>query len=109
MRLAYETFLVDVGLGGNVFCKDYKKLHVLAENCWFSHLWCLCDFLEVKVIIDKSHHAQPIREGDRCFMDVIVESGRFGKDDLIVIGICRKYKAIQMTSSLVRCDGREIR
>ena len=32
MRLAYEKFLVDMGLGGNVFSKDYKKLHKLAEK-----------------------------------------------------------------------------
>ena len=61
------------------------------------------------MIIDKLHHAQPIRDGDRCFMDVIVESGHFNKDDLITIGICRKYKGVHMTSCLVRCDGREVR
>ena len=35
MKLAYETFLVDTGLGGNVFCRDYKKPHRLAEESWF--------------------------------------------------------------------------
>ena len=45
MRLAYETFLIDTGLGGNVFGRDYKKLHNLAEKCWFEHLWRLCNFL----------------------------------------------------------------
>ena len=32
IRLCYESFLVDVGLGGNVFCKDCKKLHHLAQS-----------------------------------------------------------------------------
>ena len=38
MRLAYKTFLVDTGLGGDVFCRNYKRLHVLAEKSWFQHL-----------------------------------------------------------------------
>ena len=40
---------------------------------------------------------------------MIVEKGHFLEDDLITIGICRKYKGVHMTSCLVRCDGREIR
>ena len=35
MKLAYEIFLVDTGLGGDVFCRDYKKLHILVEESWF--------------------------------------------------------------------------
>jgi hypothetical protein len=109
IRLCYESFLVDVGLGGNVFCKDYKKLHHLAQSCWFEHLWCLCDFLQVQVVLDQSHHAQRVREHDRCFMDVIIEDGRMKEDTLKTVGICRKYKKIHMMSCLVKCDGREIR
>ena len=33
MRLAYDMFLVNTGLGGNMFSRDYKKLHKLAEKC----------------------------------------------------------------------------
>ena len=109
MRLGYETFLVDVGLGGNVFGKDYKKLHHLAQNCWFEHLWCLCDFLQVKVILHQSHHAQPVRQNDKCLMSVIIEDGHFRGDTLKLVGTCRKYKGVHMLSCLVKCDGREIR
>ena len=109
IRLGYETFLVDVGLGGNVFSKDYKKLHHLAQSCWFEHLWCLCDFLQVRVILDQSHHAQPVRQNDKCFMDVIIDDGRFRDDTLKIVGTCRKYKGIHMMSCLVKCDEREIR
>ena len=93
MKLAYETFLVDTGLGGNVFCQDYKKLHVLAEESWFQHLWCLCDFLQVKVILDKAHHVASTQEGNRCLLDVIIETGRFQGDKISTIGICRKFKS----------------
>ena len=60
IKLAYETFLVDIELGGDIFSKDHNKLHRLAEKCWFQYLWCLCDFLQVQVIIDKEQHVQPI-------------------------------------------------
>ena len=40
-----------------------------------------------------------------CFMDVVVESGHFNSNDLVVIGTCRKYKAYHMRSCLVRCNG----
>ena len=109
MRLAYETFLVDTGLGGDVFCRSYKKLHILAEKCWFQHLWHLCHYLQVELVLDKSNHAQPVREGDKCLMDAIIEKGLFKGDDLVTIGICRKFKAAHMISCIVRCDGREVR
>ena len=109
MRLAYETFLVDTGLGGDVFCRNYKRLHVLAEKSWFQHLWCLCDFLQVKLVLDKANHVPLVREGDRCLMDAIIETGRFKGDDLSTIGICRKFKGADMVSCVVRCDGREVR
>ena len=32
MKLAYKTCLVDTELGGNVFSRDYKKLHRLVEK-----------------------------------------------------------------------------
>ena len=33
MKVAYETFLVIVGLGGNVFSRDYVTLQKLAQPC----------------------------------------------------------------------------
>ena len=56
MRLAYETFLVDTGLGGDVFCRNYQRLNQLAQESWFQHLWRLCDFLQVELVLDKAYH-----------------------------------------------------
>ena len=60
MKVAYETFLVDVGLGGDVFTRDYETLQKLAQPCWFEHLWHLCHFLKVNVVLHESHDVQPI-------------------------------------------------
>ena len=32
IKLAYESFLIDTGLGGDVFSRDYNKLHILVEK-----------------------------------------------------------------------------
>ena len=56
MRLAYETFLVDTGLGGDVFCRNYQRLNQLAQESWFQHLWRLCNFLQVELVLDKAYH-----------------------------------------------------
>ena len=92
-----------------MFFRDYKKLHILAEESWFQHLWCLCDFLQVKVVLDKANHVPPICKGDKCLMDAIIETGHFKGDNLSTIRICRKFKAVHMISCIVRCDGREVR
>ena len=42
-------------------------------------------------------------------MDAVIETGRFKGDELVVIRICRKFKAVHMISCLVRCDDKEIR
>ena len=109
MKVAYETFQVDVGLGGNVFSRDYERLCKLAQPCWFEHLWHLCDFLKVDVELHESHNVQPIRENDKCFMDAAVETGLFDITELVSLGVCRKYKGVHMLSCLVTCDGREVR
>ena len=50
-----------------------------------------------------------MRQNDTCFMDVIIDDGRFRDDTLKIVGTCRKYKGIHMMSCLVKCNGREIR
>ena len=50
-----------------------------------------------------------MREGNKCLMDAIIETGLFKGDDLVTIGICRKFKAAHMVSCVVRYDRREVR
>ena len=58
MKQAFETFLIDLGFGGNVFTANYKKYHKLAERSWFSHLWELCHHFDVQLLLDEKHHIQ---------------------------------------------------
>ena len=61
------------------------------------------------MVLDKAHHVPPIREGNRCLMDALMKTDHFKGDELPIIGICRKSKAVHMISCLVRRDGKEIR
>ena len=98
-----------MGSGVDIFARNYKKFHKLAEPCWLEHLWHLCDFLKVEVILHESHNVQPIRKNDKCFMDALTEAGQFSTDALITLGTCRKFKGVHMLSCLVTCDDKEIR
>ena len=42
-------------------------------------------------------------------MDVMIEMGRFKGEELAIIGICSKFKAVHMIACLVRCNDKEIR
>ena len=37
IKHAYETFLMDVGLEGNIFTRNYGALEFLAEHSWWKH------------------------------------------------------------------------
>ena len=43
---------MDIGLGGNVFARDYVKYEYLAKHSWFKHLWHLCHMFKCELSID---------------------------------------------------------
>ena len=86
-KQAFETFLINLGFGGNVFTANYKKYHKLAERSRFSHLWELCHYFDVQLLLDdKNPHIQPVCDGDRCFMDAIISTNIFNIGQLQMVG-----------------------
>ena len=62
MTQAYEAFLVEVGLYGDVFTRDFKRYGMLAtDGTWFKNLWELADHLKVSITMDSRYHIQPER------------------------------------------------
>lgn len=61
-KQAFETFIINLGSGGNVFTANYKKYHKLAKWSWFSHLRELCHHFGVQLVLDEKNHNQPVRD-----------------------------------------------
>ena len=65
LQQMYETFLMDIGIGGNIFDRNYTSLEYLAEHSWFKHLWRLCNKFDCKLKISFPEHMQEQREGTK--------------------------------------------
>ena len=105
---AYETFLMDVGLGGNVFERDYHEYNFLAERSWFKHLWRLCHNHSCRLVIDESFEVPKTRTNDRPIMDVFLESGRWNRVYMIILNRVRRYKKVHHVSEVFSVDGRHL-
>ena len=52
LKQAYQTFQLDVGLGGNIFDMSFEKLGKISSTYgWFCNLWELLQMFKVKVTL----------------------------------------------------------
>merc|ERR1712115_535155 len=97
----YKTFLMDVGLNGNVFSRDYKALEYLAEHSWFKHLWQMCHLFKCDLTLNFPENPQRIREGDKALIEVFIESGLFSKKQIKILQRVRRYKKAHFFSDIL--------
>jgi len=77
---AYEAFMVEVGLYGNILSTSFDVAGCLAtDGTWFKNLWEFASYLEVDVELAEDHHFLPVQEGDQSWMAVFLEAGFVGK------------------------------
>ena len=73
---AYEAFMVEVGLYGNILSLDYSMVSCLAEDgTWFKNFWEFASHLDVQVELSEEYHIQPVRENDRSWMEMFLMGG----------------------------------
>ena len=108
LQQAYEAFLMDVGLEGNVLARNYKILGKLAERCWFKTLWSLCYEFDVVLRIHESNDIHLTRKNDKSIMECLINSGVYGETDLARLGRYCKFKQVFSLADIVECDGRTI-
>ena len=53
LKQGYEVFQMDLGLQGNIFCRDYDALGSLAADSWMKTTWQLCHRFQVQLLVDK--------------------------------------------------------
>lgn len=104
---AYEAFLMEVGLGGNIFVRDFDQLGCLAsDGTWFKCFWQYAHHLGISFVVHEDYHLQPLRVNDTPIMELFLQAG--WKDEIVGLNRVRKYNKLTHISEAVMCDGRAI-
>ena len=109
LRQMYEAFLMDVGLDGNIFDKNYNVLGYLAEHSWFEHTWQLCHMFQCKLTLQFPENPEQGREGDKAILQVFLDSGLFSKKKIKILQRVRRFKKVHFLSDALCADGRTVR
>jgi hypothetical protein len=103
--LAYDDFLMEVGLCGNPFSwenTNYGQLAMLAT--WFSNLWQLGHTFMASVRINEGgRQITPIRKNDKSIVRIFCIG--FRGNQLVALNTVWKYKHFIHVSDMVLCDG----
>ena len=106
---AYQTFQMEVGLGGNIFGKCFKSLGHLASQGFFRNLWELAWTYKTVPRIYENCDLPVLRSNDRMMMDAVYDTSIFTSKELGQINRVRHHKKISSLGDLTCCDGRTIR
>ncbi len=103
--MAFENFLVEVGLYGSPFVWSYKDVgHLATESTQFRDLWNLVYTFAADVSFRTEHLVHGIWENDRSLMLEFYRIGYRGKD-LLALNIVRHYRNLLHLSDISKCDG----
>lgn len=107
MGHAYEDFLIEVGLYGNIFTMDFSQLGLLAtDGMWFKNFWEFASHHGVQVKLSEEYHSKPVREGDCSIMGLLILGGFKDKKTVERLNRVRKHKGMVNLSDGVSCYGR---
>ncbi len=76
LALAYDNFLMEVGLYDNPFQWSYTDYgHLATDSTWFKNLWQLLHSFEAELQIQDSDQVSGIREGNRSLISNFLGGG----------------------------------
>jgi hypothetical protein len=69
LAMAYDNFLLEMGLCGTPFAWSYSDFgHLSTKSTWFQNLWLLADTYKASILIREEDLTKGIREDDGPLM-----------------------------------------
>ena len=103
--MAYENFLMEVGLYGSPLDWVYNDFgHLATEGTWFQNLWELMDEFQASLTMQGSDQIHTARENDRYLMSEFHHVG-YRSCDLEALKVIRRYRNLLHLSDISKCDG----
>jgi hypothetical protein len=110
LMMAYKSFMIEVGLYGNIMDYDYKTHSMLATSgSWFKNIWELVWYFNVRVHVSAAFRLRAVRQGDISLMSEFMRTGNLSQPDLIFLNIMRMHKKVIHKLDIVLCDGKRIK
>jgi hypothetical protein len=104
LQVVYESFMMELGLEGNIFTRPYTKLQALASHSWFKILWQYCHHHQVKLCLDSRWHTPLLRVGDRALNELFLEQSR-PMEEMIALNRLRKHLRLHSLADILMADG----
>ncbi len=102
--MAYDNFLIEVGLYGSPLQWSYKDFgHLSTESTWFQNLWQLVQLFKVDLSFRDEDLMHRVQENDRALMSEFFCLGYRGRD-LAALNIVRLFCNLLHLSDISKCD-----
>lgn len=105
LTFSFESFMVEVGIYGNIFEHKFREHSLLAsEGTWFKHLWQLLDVYNATLTITEPHCIQPVRARDRSLNEclLLITNDKSVRESF---NVTRKYYELIHASEILDSDG----
>jgi hypothetical protein len=91
--MAYESFMIEVGLYGNTMDYDYKTHAMLATiDSSFKNIWKLVWYFTVWMHVSTAFQLRAVCQGNISLISEFMHTGNFSQPDLISLNIMRMHK-----------------
>jgi hypothetical protein len=89
MLIGYQSFLMEIGMYGNILGYDYPQFSGLAtDDTWFKNVWELLHDFGVEATFGDEFQLHPIRVGDRSLIELF--SCHYRGSDLVALNTFRQ-------------------
>ena len=109
LALAYLVFQNEVGIGGEVLLRSFKKYGNLATHGFFWNLWQLLSRYVVSLRLPQDSLISMLHVNDRPLMEVLADTGIFSSAELVAINRFCHHKRVHLIGGMVCCNGLTIK